>query len=248
MPADILLYAVIAAGLVIWLRNLLGTRHDDEPQRPNPFITPPGGQNTSGTPPQRTGTSQAGAPGAAAFSASTGQPEADHLQAMINSLGRTMGVEGEVARQGLLDIVRTDRQFDLGFFLNGAQDAFVMIVESFASGDKDTIQPLLAAPLYEAFEKVINERAEKNQSASVEIHSVRRADIIEAVLRDDIAFITVKFTADETNLLYDKDDKVISGHPDHVTETIDIWTFGRNIRSRDPAWLLYETREAEEKE
>ena len=37
MSADILLYALVAAGLVFWLRNILGTRHGDERQRSNPF-------------------------------------------------------------------------------------------------------------------------------------------------------------------------------------------------------------------
>lgn len=28
-----------------------------------------------------------------------------------------------------------------------------------------------------------------------------------------------------------------------MTETIDIWTFTRNIKSRDPAWRLVATRD-----
>jgi len=37
IPMDIIIYAVIAAGLLLWLRNVLGTRHGAERQRPNPF-------------------------------------------------------------------------------------------------------------------------------------------------------------------------------------------------------------------
>ncbi|HRC27077.1 MAG TPA: hypothetical protein PKX87_06575, partial [Alphaproteobacteria bacterium] len=37
---DLILYAAIAVGLVFWLRSVLGTRHGDERQRPNPFAPP----------------------------------------------------------------------------------------------------------------------------------------------------------------------------------------------------------------
>ena len=37
IPLDILVYALIAGALVIVLRNVLGTRHGAERQRPNPF-------------------------------------------------------------------------------------------------------------------------------------------------------------------------------------------------------------------
>ncbi|MBU0800709.1 MAG: TIM44-like domain-containing protein, partial [Alphaproteobacteria bacterium] len=80
-------------------------------------------------------------------------------------------------------------------------------------------------------------------SASVEIHAVRKVEVVEARLEGRMAFVTVKFVADETSVLKDADGKFLSGHPDRVTETIDIWTFGRDVRGRDPVWAVYETRE-----
>ena len=40
MPADLIVYALVAAGLVFWLRSILGTRHGDEQERPNPYVQP----------------------------------------------------------------------------------------------------------------------------------------------------------------------------------------------------------------
>ena len=40
MPADIVIYAVVAVGLILWLRSILGTRHGNERSRPNPFMAP----------------------------------------------------------------------------------------------------------------------------------------------------------------------------------------------------------------
>ena len=57
-----------------------------------------------------------------------------------------------------------------------------------------------------------------------------------------MAYITVKFVAEESSVTRDKDGEIIAGHPDKVSEMQDIWTFGRNIKSKDPSWLLCETR------
>jgi predicted lipid-binding transport protein (Tim44 family) len=42
IPMDIIVYAVIAAVLLVWLRSVLGTRNGAERQRPNPFTLPQG--------------------------------------------------------------------------------------------------------------------------------------------------------------------------------------------------------------
>ncbi|MCB9988028.1 MAG: Tim44 domain-containing protein [Rhodospirillales bacterium] len=227
MPADILLYALVAAGLVFWLRNVLGTRTGEERQRPNPF---------TGTPASDKDTGKSDQPG----QASALLPEDG--ESWGKGLERNMSVS-ESAHVGLMDIARADRSFDVLFFLRGAQDAFVMIVEAFAAGDKATLKNLLSEPVYQAFEGVINTRAETGETAETEIHSVRKIEVIEAALNNKAASITIRFVADETNILRDKDGVVISGNPERVTETIDIWTFSRDIKSRNPAWLLTATRD-----
>ncbi|MBU6235341.1 MAG: 39S ribosomal protein L45 [Alphaproteobacteria bacterium] len=49
IPTDIIIYAVIACVLVVWLGRVLGTRSGSERQRPNPFTLPPAGTQTQGT-------------------------------------------------------------------------------------------------------------------------------------------------------------------------------------------------------
>lgn len=225
MPADIILYALVAAGLVIWLRNLLGTRHEDEPQRPNPFA--------------ETSENKSAAPVAPLAGAQTGVLP-DTSAPLGEELERHMAIT-ESAQPGLMDIARIDRGFHVGHFLAGAQDAFVMIVEAFAAHDRETLSNLLHEPVFKAFESVIIDRESRGETGSIEIHAVRRAEIRNAWLDGRMAYVTVRFTADETNVVRDADGEVISGNPDRVTETIDIWTFGRDTRSRDPSWMVYET-------
>lgn len=225
MPADLLIYAIVAAGLVFWLRNILGTRHGDERDRPNPFTRPPEDATKS---PATGPTPAAGLAGL--------EPGPTPV------LERNMAI-APAAQGGLLDVSRADRTFEAADFLRGAQDAFVMIVEAFARGDRDALRPLLAEPVYKAFLGVIQERESTGQKASVEIHAIRKSEIIAARIDRRDAYVTVRFVADETNVLRDSADMLLHGNPDRVTETIDVWTFVRDTKSREPGWFLIETND-----
>ena len=241
MPADLLIYALVAAGLVFWLRSILGTRNGSERERPNPFT--PEAQEAREA--QKARERAAKATGAA--TPTSGPAPALGLGAnlepgMTPALDRNMSVLAS-AEPGLMEIARADRSFDTLNFLRGAQDAFVMIVEAFAHGDRDTLKPLLAEPVFKAFAQVITERETTGQKASVEIHAIKKAEIIAARLERRDAFVTVRFTAEETNVLRDSTDLILHGNPERVTETIDVWTFVRDTRSREPGWLLIETND-----
>jgi predicted lipid-binding transport protein (Tim44 family) len=227
VPADILLYAIVAAGLVFWLRNILGTRESDETQRPNPLVS------------NSTDSKDSALDSGGLAPASGLGLNADDIK---GDLDRTMSVSDAVA-PALVDIARLDRSFNLARFLSGAQDAFVIVVEAFAEGDKETLKELLSAPVFSAFSSVIDKREKDKEKASVEIHAIRKSEIIEASLEGKTAFITVRFVADETNVLQDKKDKLLSGHPDRVTETIDIWTFSRDLKSKSPIWIVTATKD-----
>lgn len=230
MPADLLIYALVAAGLVFWLRNILGTRNGSERERPNPFTSRP----EENKPVADQAVSGAQAPVGAMGMTNDGLAE----MPLERNMSVTAGAEA-----GLVEIARADRSFQTAAFLRSAQDAFVMIVEAFANGDRDTLKMLLAEPVFKAFVSVINDRETTGQKASVEIHAIRKAEIVAARLERRDAFVTVRFIADETNVLRDSADMILHGNPERVTETIDVWTFVRDTKSREPGWLLIETND-----
>lgn len=230
MPADIIIYALVAAGLVFWLRNVLGTRHGEERDRSNPYLSP--AENTS----------PAARDNPAVPAAAPEQGAEEKIAMLGRARGQVFSVENKTAENGLLDILRADRNFDAGFFLEGAQEAFVMIVEAFAKGDHETLKDLLSEDVCRAFEGAIAERQQRGETQVTDIHSIRRAEILEAGIRDKTARITVRFTADETSVTRDAEGQILSGHPDRVSEMRDIWTFARDVKSRDPRWLVVETR------
>ena len=226
MPADLIVYALVAAGLVFWLRSVLGTRHGEERERHNPFLA---------------GDHEEAAPDTTPLSDEPISAE-EQIIALADNPRNNYGVDNKTAENGLLDIAKADKSFDINFFMEGAQDAFAMIVESFAEGDRETLKNLLSDGVYNAFEKAISEREERNETQVTDIHAIRKALVTEARLDDKMALVTVKFTAEETSVTKDKDGEIISGHPEKTVEMHDIWTFGRDVKSKDPSWLVMETR------
>jgi predicted lipid-binding transport protein (Tim44 family) len=233
VPADIILYALIAAGLVFWLRSVLGTRNSDERQRPNPFSQQSSAADNGKSTP------------VLPVADKKGLTAAEDLIGGPLTLPRNSNITlgSPSLEPALLNIARLDRNFSLAHFGTVAQDVFVMIVEAFAHGDRDLLKILLAPDLYKAFDQALTERAEAGHVMTAEIHAIRKVEISDAQLKDKMTYITVRFVADETVITRDKDGAVVSGNPDRVRETIDIWTFGRNATSKDPTWFLHATRE-----
>lgn len=212
IPTDVIIYAIVAAGLILWLRNVLGTRNGAERQRPNPFAAGPETAKTVNA---------------------NVLPQAQ--QANVVKTG-SPGVDA-----GLVQISIADRNFDSSRFLENAKDAFAIVVTAFADGDRATLKDLLAGDVLKNFESAIDAREKAGQKALTEVLSVREAGIIDAKLTGGKASVTIRFKADETYALSDKDGKVIAGSPDRVVTMTDVWTFTRDIKSSDPRWFVSET-------
>ncbi len=226
----LILYAIVAAGLVFWLRSLLGTRNGDERERPNPFTTPPPEVKPAAVSPVEDGI--------------VTLPLAENRPA----LPRNVTIANESIERVLFEIVRQDPEFDVARFSMGAQDAFAVIVESFAAGDRDTLKNLLESQVYDAFNIALAAREQSGETMATEIHAVRKAEILDAKIDGRVAYVTIRFIADETCVIRSKDGALLSGDPDRITEMNDIWTFSRTIRSKDPRWLLHQTRDGDVKE
>ena len=223
-PADILIYAAIAGVLVLWLRNVLGTRHGDERQRPNPFT-----QNPDKPSPKP-----------------ANDLDADSLNPANNTTMRSsyQDYADQAAETGMLQIALIDKNFSPLDFIEKAEEAFTLIITAFARGDRDLLRDLLHDNVYRAFDNAIREREKQGQTVDTEVHAIRKTRIIDAMLvKNRHATLTLRFTADETCVIRDRDGEIISGHPDHVTEMIDVWVFTRDLKSSDPRWFLSETRD-----
>ncbi len=232
MPTDLILYALIAAGLVFWLKTILGTRHGEERERPNPFSGMGQGQKDSARP----------------------APLDDVMDdAMMPAyqkpvLPKNVSIISADVEKSLEEVAKADAGFDLPAFATAVQDAFAIIVESFGSGDRDTLKNLLEPKVYAAFDGALSQREKDGHTMSTEIHAIRRVEIMDANLQGDKAYVTLRFIADETCVVKNSDGAILSGNPDRITEMNDIWVFAKPIKSRDPRWFLSETRDGDVKE
>jgi predicted lipid-binding transport protein (Tim44 family) len=148
---------------------------------------------------------------------------------------------GSALADGLDAIVSEDNAFDPQHFLTGARAAYEMIVTAFATGDKRQLKSLLGREVYEGFEAAINEREQRGETAETRFVSIDVADLIAAEARGKTAQVTIRFVSKLISSTRDRSGNVIDGNPEKVTEVTDIWTFSRDLSSRDPNWKLVAT-------
>ena len=60
-------------------------------------------------------------------------------------------------------------------------------------------------------------------------------------MKGKTAQVTVRFVSQLVSVTRDRDGNVIDGSPDKVTDVTDVWTFARDLSSRDPNWKLVAT-------
>jgi predicted lipid-binding transport protein (Tim44 family) len=142
---------------------------------------------------------------------------------------------------GLDTIVGADPNFDAKHFLTGARAAYEMIVGAFAEGDRRTLKNLLSRDVYDGFENAITEREKRGESMENRFVSVDNAEITAAELRGRVAQLTVRFQSKLVTATRDKDGNVTDGNAEKVTDVNDVWTFARDLSSRDPNWKLVAT-------
>jgi predicted lipid-binding transport protein (Tim44 family) len=148
---------------------------------------------------------------------------------------------GSPVAAGLDAIVAAEPEFDAKHFLTGARGAYEMIVTAFAEGDRKSLKNLLSRDVYEGFEAAINDREKKGNKVETRFVAIESADITAAEMRGRTAQVTVRFVSQLVSVTRDSKDNVVEGNPDKVTDVTDVWTFARDVSSRDPNWKLVAT-------
>jgi predicted lipid-binding transport protein (Tim44 family) len=211
---DIILFAMVAAFLILRLRSVLGRRTGNERRR-DPLVQRPA----------------AAADKIVTLTARPTPPAP--LTAPAPAPGTVAG--------GLAQIGAADPAFEAGGFLDGARGAFTMIVVGFAKGDKAELRPLLSDETYKSFAAAIDERTEAGETLETRIENLKDIDIVEAGMDGRLARVTVRVVSDQSNVLRAHDGSVVDGDPQNPVEKTDFWTFTRDTHSSDPNWLLAAT-------
>ena len=142
---------------------------------------------------------------------------------------------------GLDAIAAQDSSFDPQHFISGARGAYEMIVLAFANGDRRALRELLSSEVYESFEAVIRDREKHEQKTETRFVSIDKAELASAEVRDRSAQLTVRFVSQMISVTRDRTGAIVDGNPEKVADITDVWTFARDLTSRDPNWKLVGT-------
>lgn len=170
------------------------------------------------------------------------QPAAETASGPVRPLDRPVEpIDDGVALTGLAAVKGLDPNFDVGRFLAGSKSAYEMIVRAFAEGDRATLRNLLAPDVLASFEAAIDQREAEGRTETVEFFHAPRADLEKAdVGPGDMGRVTVRFLAE-----FRSRSKGPEGEAVDDRRTAELWTFERNLKSRDPNWMLVHVDAAE---
>jgi len=165
----------------------------------------------------------------------------DEAPAPQGGAADTSGLVYEPAAEaGLRALLATDRSFDAGRFMEGAEAAYRMILEAFWAGDRDTLRDLCDQDSYDGFVEAIAAREARGERLDNRLVRIDSSKITGVELAGGEARITVRYRADISAITRDADGNMIAGSMIDARETNDLWTFRRAIGSNDPNWLLDE--------
>jgi predicted lipid-binding transport protein (Tim44 family) len=225
VTVEIVILAMIAAFLGLRLYSVLGRRAEHEEEAIPGRID----NKTAGTPAPRQPVERQQQTQGAAQNATLRPRDLPSVTASVE--------------RGLRAIAAADRHFDAHAFLEGARSAYRMVLEAFWRGDKDELNQLCDRDVYEGFAAAIDARLAAGESLDNRLVRIEEATISSASFDAPVARVTVRFRADIAAVTRDAQGHVIAGSLDDAVETIDIWSFSRNVASSDPDWLLDETDE-----
>ena len=148
------------------------------------------------------------------------------------------------AGPGVRAILAADPTFDVAKFLEGAKAAYRLILESFWKGDLEAIRAHVDDHVYETFAAAVEQRKKDGLTLDNRLVTIEQAVISEASAERGAAILTVRFEADIAAVTRNSARDVVAGSMSDAVPTKDLWTFQRDLKSRDPNWRLVETDEA----
>ncbi len=126
-------------------------------------------------------------------------------------------------------ILELDKNFSFYSFIEGAKEAFKIIVEAFNNEKIEEIKHLVSLDVYDNFQKAIDGKNNKYESFNI---SFVKASILNIEVVKNYANIKVKFLSNQ---------KVVLNNKTKSLESIkDIWTFEKDMKTNSLVWKLVE--------
>lgn len=220
-PLNLILLAI--ALVVFWkLRSVLGTRTGFERPPAEPVVLKPRG-------------------GAAAPAEPASPPLGVEDREPPKPVWHGYAEEGSAIARTLEAIVQKSPDFRVGPFIDGAKLAYEMILQAYADGNKQALKPLLGPDVMQSFSAAIDRRKAEGSRFVFQFVGVDKATLTRAELNGRTALLTLVFRSQMIQGVVSRDGETVEGDDKMIREVEDIWTFERDVTSRDPNWILVAT-------
>jgi predicted lipid-binding transport protein (Tim44 family) len=103
------------------------------------------------------------------------------------------------------------------------------------------LKDLLSTDVYDSFDAAIKDREKLEQQTETRFVSIDKVELIGAELRDSAEQLTVRFISQMISITRNKAGTIVDGNPEKISDITDVWTFARDVSSRDPNWKLVGT-------
>ena len=227
---DIILFAMIAAFLVLRLRSVLGRRDGHEGGYKDIFR-----RETTNDNHKHDEKADDNIVKLADREEEKQNPEEEEEANILSGMDKALAT-------GITQVKRADPSFDHQEFVSGARIAFEMILGAYAAGDEKSLSPLLSQEVFANFSQAIRDRGEAGDVMEDALVGINSADAVEIFMEGTIANVTVKIVSEQIKVVRNAEGEIIEGDENKVIEVTDFWTFARDTKSDDPNWTLVATR------
>ena len=145
-------------------------------------------------------------------------------------------------KKELEKILVIDPNFNTNDFLNGSQNFFKMVLESFVSGNLEDIKNFTKTSVFKSFKSAIDERNKEQETLIIDLKSIKENKISKVTVTKSIIKLNVIFETYQIRALMDKNDQIIDGNTENEILVKDEWVFERKVNDNDPNWTLVETK------
>ncbi|MYA88547.1 MAG: Tim44 domain-containing protein [Boseongicola sp. SB0662_bin_57] len=153
--------------------------------------------------------------------------------------------DGSTSARALAAMKEAEPGFMVATFLEGAREAFEMILMAFENGDLSEVEGLISEDIEKSFAPIFIARHERRVTVEASLVAIRDVTLKEAAFDADssLAEMTVRFVCELTSVVKDNTGKVVEGDPNEIKRQKHVWTFARTMGANDPNWQLVATTE-----
>lgn len=139
-------------------------------------------------------------------------------------------------------ILKANPDFNIEEFLSGSKTFFEMVLNSFVSGNLDSIKDYTKLSVLKSFKAAIDERNKEQEKLIIELKSIKKNKIIKSTINRSSIKINVEFESFQVRALIDKNNEIIDGDNEKEILVKDEWVFEKKINDDNPDWTLIETK------